>query len=65
MIPLHDTLTVALVALVLDALIGWPEAVYRRISHPVVWLGGLIAALDRRWNRERAAFCAGRLRRCW
>lgn len=51
MILSDQTLTVALVALVLDALIGWPEALYRRISHPVVWLGRLIAALDRRWNR--------------
>ena len=61
MIPLHDTLTVALVALVLDALIGWPEAVYRRISHPVVWLGGLIAALDRRWNRGTGRILRGTL----
>ena len=51
MILSHDTLTVALVALALDALIGWPDALYRRVSHPVVWLGALIAALDRRWNR--------------
>lgn len=45
------TLTVALVALAVDALIGWPEALFRRIGHPVTWLGRLIAALDRRWNR--------------
>lgn len=52
MILSHDTLTVALVALALDALIGWPDALYRRVSHPVVWLGALIAALDRRWNQD-------------
>ena len=45
------TLTVALVALAVDALIGWPEALFRRFGHPVTWLGRLIAALDRRWNR--------------
>lgn len=54
MILSHDTLTVALVALALDALIGWPDALYRRVSHPVVWLGALIAALDRRWNQDGA-----------
>ena len=51
MILSQGTLTVALLALALDALIGWPDGLYRRISHPVVWLGKLIAALDRRWNR--------------
>ncbi len=51
MIMSQETLTVALLALALDALIGWPDRLYRRISHPVVWLGKLIAALDRRWNR--------------
>ncbi|RCW86643.1 adenosylcobinamide-phosphate synthase CbiB [Paracoccus lutimaris] len=51
MILSQGTLTVALVALALDALIGWPDGLYRRISHPVVWLGRLIAALDRRWNQ--------------
>lgn len=50
-ITLADTLAVALVALVLDALIGWPDALFRRIGHPVTWLGRLIAVLDRRWNR--------------
>ena len=46
-----DTLTVALVALALDVLIGWPDALFRRIGHPVTWLGRLIAVLDRCWNR--------------
>lgn len=39
-----------LVALALDALIGWPPALFRRIGHPVTWLGALIARLDRAWN---------------
>ena len=37
---------IALLALVLDVLIGWPDAVYRRVGHPVTWAGRLIAALD-------------------
>lgn len=40
----------ALIALLIDAGIGWPDAIYRRIGHPVTWLGRLIAALDARWN---------------
>ena len=34
-----------------DAVLGWPVALFARIGHPVTWLGGLIAALDARWNR--------------
>ncbi|SMO57108.1 adenosylcobinamide-phosphate synthase [Paracoccus laeviglucosivorans] len=46
-----ETLTIALTALLADAAFGWPDRLYRRISHPVVWIGRLIAALDTRWNR--------------
>lgn len=42
---------IALIALLIDAAIGWPDALYRRMGHPVTWLGRLIAALDTRWNR--------------
>lgn len=45
------SLTVALVALLVDAAIGWPDALYRRIGHPVTWLGRVIEALDRHWNK--------------
>jgi adenosylcobinamide-phosphate synthase len=40
------------VALAMDALIGWPDRLFVRIGHPVTWLGKAIAALDTRWNRE-------------
>ena len=40
------------VAMVADALLGWPNRLFARIGHPVTWLGRLIAALDARWNRE-------------
>lgn len=51
MILSQASVTVALVALAIDTLIGWPDWIYRRIGHPVTWLGRLIAALDARWNR--------------
>ena len=37
-------------ALVLDAVIGWPDAVFDRIGHPVTWAGKLIDACDQRFN---------------
>jgi adenosylcobinamide-phosphate synthase len=39
------------VAMAVDAVLGWPDGLFARIGHPVTWLGGLIAALDARWNR--------------
>lgn len=40
-----------LAALIVEASVGYPAAVYRFIRHPVVWIGTAIDALDRRWNR--------------
>ncbi|MDF2234209.1 adenosylcobinamide-phosphate synthase CbiB [Albimonas sp. CAU 1670] len=45
---------VMLIALGIEAFAGWPDKVHRRISHPVVWMGGLIDRLDRGWNQEDA-----------
>jgi adenosylcobinamide-phosphate synthase len=41
------------VAMMLDALVGWPDGLFARIGHPVSWLGRLIDALDTRWNRDQ------------
>ncbi|MDF0496707.1 adenosylcobinamide-phosphate synthase CbiB [Bradyrhizobium yuanmingense] len=56
------------VAMAVDALLGWPAWLFARIGHPVTWLGGLIAAIDTAWNRasdspalRRAAGVAGAL----
>jgi adenosylcobinamide-phosphate synthase len=40
-----------LAALVVEGCAGYPDAVYRRLSHPVVWMGRSIDSLERRWNR--------------
>jgi adenosylcobinamide-phosphate synthase len=40
------------VAMVMDALLGWSSRLFARIGHPVTWLGALIAALDQRLNRS-------------
>jgi adenosylcobinamide-phosphate synthase len=39
------------VAVVVDALVGWPDRLFARIGHPVTWLGRLIGGLDESWNR--------------
>ena len=42
-----------LLAWAIEAVVGWPESVYRRIRHPVVWIGWLVTRLDAALNRER------------
>ena len=41
-----------LLALVIDAVLGWPPTIHARIGHPVTWIGAMISALDRNFNRE-------------
>jgi adenosylcobinamide-phosphate synthase len=40
------------VAMAVDAVLGWPDVLFARLGHPVSWLGRLIAALDECCNRE-------------
>jgi adenosylcobinamide-phosphate synthase len=56
-----DALAVLLIALAADAVIGDPDAVWRRWPHPVTWIGSLIDLLDRSMNRE--ALCQGKEQR--
>ena len=39
-------------ALLIEAVAGYPDALFRALGHPVTWAGALIAWLDRRLNRE-------------
>lgn len=55
-------LGIALVAVVLEAIVSYPDALYRAIGHPVIWLGRLIGWCDRTWNDPRANFDVRRLR---
>ena len=32
------------VAMVVDALLGWPDRLFARIGHPVIWLGRTFTA---------------------
>src|SRR2546429_2800672 len=44
--------TLTLLALLIEAMAGYPDRLGRSIGHPVIWVGSLIAALERPWNRE-------------
>lgn len=43
---------IMLVAMAIDALIGWPARLYAVVGHPVTWIGALIAKLDAWLNIE-------------
>ncbi len=45
------TAAIMLCAFVVDALIGWPNALFKTIGHPVSWLGKLIRRFDKTLNR--------------
>jgi adenosylcobinamide-phosphate synthase len=47
---------VALVALMLDAAIGWPAWLYARIGHPVGGFARVIGACEQLWNHARHGF---------
>ena len=41
-----------LLALAVDTVVGWPQAIHARIGHPVTWIGALISVLDKKFNRD-------------
>jgi adenosylcobinamide-phosphate synthase len=50
----------ALLALLLEAALGYPQRLVVRIGHPVIWIGRLIGAMDRAWNDAARRFAARR-----
>jgi len=48
------SIALALVAMLLELCFGYPERLFSAIGHPVSWMGRLIDALDRSFNRETA-----------
>ena len=49
------SLPLALAALIVEALIGYPAPLYRAIGHPVTWMGRWLAWLEAGLNRADAA----------
>jgi adenosylcobinamide-phosphate synthase len=49
-----ETMAVALtlLAVLFELCVGYPDRLVRAIGHPVTWIGRLIGALDRGWNRD-------------
>lgn len=50
-----------LIAMVLDAGLGYPPWLFARIGHPVSWIGALIGWCEARWNAPRFSFARRRL----
>lgn len=48
--------SLALVAVAIEAAVGYPDPLFRAIGHPVTWIGRLIAWADRSWNSPDASF---------
>ena len=57
-----DPLLILLLALALDLCLGDMPAVWRHVPHPVAWVGGAVAWLDRRLNREERSAAVRRAR---
>jgi adenosylcobinamide-phosphate synthase len=51
----------AFTALLIEAVLGYPDAVYRLVGHPVSWIGALIAWCERAWNRPYFSFRSRRM----
>jgi adenosylcobinamide-phosphate synthase len=49
------TVALTLLALLIEVTVGYPDWLARAIGHPVTWVGRLIGALDRAWNRPGRA----------
>lgn len=49
-------------ALLIERFAGYPQPVFDRISHPVVWIGKLIEELDKWLNKQGVSPQEGRLR---
>jgi adenosylcobinamide-phosphate synthase len=46
------SIAITLLALLIEATVGYPDRLLRAIGHPVMWLGSLIGWLDRTLNRQ-------------
>jgi adenosylcobinamide-phosphate synthase len=57
---LAGALLTTLIALAVEAMLGYPGFLFRAIRHPVVWMGALIGGLDRGLNNP--ALSPGHLR---
>lgn len=52
----------AFLALLVEAIAGYPQALLTRIGHPVTWMGTLITRAEMVWNEGHLSFARARLR---
>jgi adenosylcobinamide-phosphate synthase len=52
----------ALIALIIEAVAGYPPVLLARIGHPVTWIGALITRAEADWNEPHLSALAARLR---
>jgi adenosylcobinamide-phosphate synthase len=45
----------ALLAMLIELVLGYPQALVRAVGHPATWMGAFIRALDRALNQDSAA----------
>src|SRR4051812_6151945 len=53
-------MSLAFMALVAEAIVGYPAWLHAVIPHPVVWVGNAINAFERWWNVPRYSFATRR-----
>jgi adenosylcobinamide-phosphate synthase len=56
------TLALAFLALLIEAVAGYPQALMARVGHPVTWIGALIARAEAVWNEGHISFARARMR---
>ncbi len=44
-----------LIALIIEAVFGWPRQLFDRIGHPVTWIGAAISRLEAEFNHRESA----------
>ncbi|MGO4170723.1 adenosylcobinamide-phosphate synthase CbiB [Bosea sp. TAF32] len=57
---LSASLPLLVLALTIEAALGYPERFYAAIGHPVTWIGRVIGMLDRALNRDASSFITRR-----
>ncbi|MGZ5850173.1 MAG: adenosylcobinamide-phosphate synthase CbiB [Methyloceanibacter sp.] len=49
---LSSNIITVLCALLIEVALGYPQGLFRRLTHPVVWMGALLTPLETRLNQE-------------
>jgi adenosylcobinamide-phosphate synthase len=49
---LSSNIITVLCALLIEVALGYPQGLFRRLTHPVVWIGALLTPLETRLNQE-------------